>query len=207
MGVMIRLHAGMVCDNSSQGDKQKITHQCTDAEELFAWLSDQLRSLRQQFGLDDSCHQSQSLRPAITRTEPMYAVDTLNFEQDDVLARIAQQAKIRPDQIAVSEVEGDAWTYAQLWLAVQTHASALQHAGIMPNQRVMLILPRRLATVASILAVLYIGASYIPLDPNTPILRVQQILEDEGTDIVILPSDTPLYGQLQSVPTSARIVP
>ena len=207
MGAMIRLHAGMVCDNSSHGNNQQSTHQCTDAEMLFAWLSDQLRSLRQPFGLDGSCHQSQSLRPAIIRTEPMYAVDTLNFEQDDVLARIAQQAKIRPDHIAVSEAGGDAWTYAQLWLAVQTHASALQHAGVMPNQRVMLILPRRLATVASILAVLYVGASYIPLDPNTPILRVQQILEDEGTDIVILPSDTPLYGQLKSVPTSARIVP
>lgn len=69
-------------------------------------------------------------------------------------------------------------SYRELNEEAQALASFLQDSGIKPESIIALCMNRSIHLVTSIIAILKLGAAYLPLDPQYPLDRIQFILED-----------------------------
>ncbi|WP_406841555.1 amino acid adenylation domain-containing protein (plasmid) [Streptomyces sp. AHU1] len=78
-------------------------------------------------------------------------------------------------------------TYRDLIDRAELLARGLMAHGVHPGELVALLLPRGAAQVEAILAVLFAGAAYLPLDPALPEDRKEFILGDSETRWVIVP--------------------
>ncbi|HBL31856.1 MAG TPA: non-ribosomal peptide synthetase, partial [Acidobacteria bacterium] len=98
--------------------------------------------------------------------------------------RFAAQAERTPDAPAI--LDGTRrWTYRELAAQVARRAAHLRARGLGPEDRVAVRLPRSAELVATLLAVLEVGAAYVPLDPAWPAERMALILEDCGAAWVV----------------------
>ncbi|MFD6549091.1 amino acid adenylation domain-containing protein [Streptomyces sp. NPDC058398] len=93
-----------------------------------------------------------------------------------------------PGATAVT-AEGEEWSYARLLDAVEHTAAALRTAGIAPGDRIAVMAERGATLVASLLAVLDVGAAYVPLDPKLPVERLAYMAEDSRARLLISRSD------------------
>ncbi|AGM07927.1 non-ribosomal peptide synthetase [Amycolatopsis keratiniphila] len=90
----------------------------------------------------------------------------------------------RPDAIACSW-DGGQWTYAEL------SAAADRVAGLVRGvSRVALCLRRGPDLAAAALGVLRAGAAYVPLDPDLPRARLDYLLADSGSEVLLHDSTT-----------------
>lgn len=108
----------------------------------------------------------------------------LPAEPESILNALARHAESTPEQIAL-EQDDISLTYAELLAEVQTLAANLVAHGVLPNSRVMLLLPRAPQTVVAILAILWAGGGYVPLDPDGPALRIAAVLADAEPTLVL----------------------
>jgi amino acid adenylation domain-containing protein len=93
-----------------------------------------------------------------------------------------EQAAATPDAVAL--VQGSAlWTYAELRDRAESLARHLD--GLPPETRVALLLDRGPDAVAATLAVLAVGAVYVPLDPGYPEERLAFLLADSEAAVVL----------------------
>ena len=91
----------------------------------------------------------------------------------------------RHPQKAAVVFNQQALTYHQLGQKVLALAGFLQAKGIGPNSIIAICLHRSLDLVTSLLAVMHVGAAYVPLDPDHPKSRIDQILEDVDPEYVL----------------------
>lgn len=77
-----------------------------------------------------------------------------------------------PGRLAVALGE-ESLTYGELAAASAAIAAALRERGVGPGERVGLWTAKRPLAVAAMLAILRIGAAYVPLDPRAPGPRVR----------------------------------
>jgi amino acid adenylation domain-containing protein len=80
-------------------------------------------------------------------------------------------------------------SYERLDAAVTRVAAMLAARGVGHRSVVVLHLPRSIAAVVSILALWRLRAAYSPIDPDTPLARVAQQLEDVRPALVISTED------------------
>ncbi|WP_433347637.1 amino acid adenylation domain-containing protein [Micromonospora sp. CA-111912] len=85
-----------------------------------------------------------------------------------------------PDQMAVRDAGGAVLTYRQLADAVGRAAGGLRAAGVGRGDTVGVCLPRDHRLVVTILAVLSVGAVYVPVDPDLPAAR-QRVIRDRAS--------------------------
>src|SRR5205807_8969163 len=113
---------------------------------------------------------------------------------------IAQQARRRPDAIAVVAGDGSL-RFGELDQRVEALAARLAAAGSGPGKLVALCLERTTDLVVGLLAVLRSGAAYLPLDPAYPGERLRHIL-GHSSAIVLLAhrSALPRAGRLAAPP-------
>ncbi|HEY6253916.1 MAG TPA: amino acid adenylation domain-containing protein, partial [Candidatus Angelobacter sp.] len=94
------------------------------------------------------------------------------------------QVKKTPEATAVV-YEDQSLSYAEL----NAHANRLAHyllsLGVKLDQRVAICMERSLGMVVGMLAILKAGGAYVPLDPAYPSGRLQQILSDAASQIVL----------------------
>ncbi|MEO1637168.1 MAG: amino acid adenylation domain-containing protein, partial [Cyanobacteria bacterium J06631_9] len=69
-------------------------------------------------------------------------------------------------------------TYKELNERANQISHHLRAIGLNANQRIGICLPRSWKMIASLLAVLKLGAAYVPLDPNYPAERLKFIVQD-----------------------------
>ncbi|RKH59280.1 non-ribosomal peptide synthetase, partial [Corallococcus interemptor] len=112
---------------------------------------------------------------------------------------VAEHARRTPDAIAVRMGERsvtyaglDAWAHG---LAVQLHVSR--------GDRVAVLAERSPELVAGLLAVLKVGAAYVPIAPGVPPERLAFMLEDSGASVLL--TQQHLRASLPSL--SARVLP
>jgi amino acid adenylation domain-containing protein len=79
--------------------------------------------------------------------------------------------------------------YSELNKEVEKIATLLVTKGLKQHDFIGINLPRSLETVISILAVLKIGACYIPMDPSYPVDRINFIIKDSGMKAVLSKSN------------------
>lgn len=101
-----------------------------------------------------------------------------------VLDALRRHAANTPGQLALAQ-DGVALTYAEMLARVQKLAARLLEQGVQPDSRVVLMLPRAPDTVVALLAILWAGAGYVPLDPDGPPLRIAAVLEDAQPLLVL----------------------
>ncbi|WP_410656965.1 amino acid adenylation domain-containing protein [Amycolatopsis sp. lyj-112] len=83
-------------------------------------------------------------------------------------------------------------THAELNARANRLARRLAGAGIGPEDKVALILPRTTDFVVAIFGVLKAGAAYIPIDPNLPQDRIDAMIEDAAPAMVLTRIDEEL---------------
>ncbi|MDP3718283.1 MAG: amino acid adenylation domain-containing protein [Acidobacteriota bacterium] len=110
------------------------------------------------------------------------------------------QAATRPDAVAVSERRpgGERLSYRQLNERANQLAHFLRRSGIGPEQRVGVHLRRSADLLVALLGTMKAGAAYVPIDPEYPAARRQQI-QDDAQIAMLLTQQELLAGS----PTSA----
>ncbi|MGW0533983.1 MupA/Atu3671 family FMN-dependent luciferase-like monooxygenase [Streptomyces sp. NPDC003032] len=98
--------------------------------------------------------------------------------------RIAEQARRTPDATAVVH-GGVRLSYAELDSRSDRLARSLVARGAGPEQLVAVAMRRTEDLPVALLAVLKTGAGYVPVDPDYPERRRQQMLGDSGAAIVL----------------------
>ncbi len=139
--------------------------------------------------------------PALTLRRPV-GTD----EEEQTLDRpFAAQAARSPEHPAL--IVGDrVLTYRQLAHKVGSLARRLRGAGVQPDDRVALLLPRTEPMLVAILGTLQAGAGYVPLDGDVPPERLAHLLADAQPRLVVttaawqsrLPADGPLVLSVES---------
>jgi amino acid adenylation domain-containing protein len=103
---------------------------------------------------------------------------------EDVAALFVEQARRRPDAVAVSAEEGEL-TYAELDRRSSRLARRLAAAGVGPEVRVALLAQRSPAMIVGLLGILKAGGAYVPLDPSYPAERLAWMLADSGSSVLL----------------------
>ncbi|GAA0510052.1 hypothetical protein GCM10010390_10970 [Streptomyces mordarskii] len=99
-------------------------------------------------------------------------------------ALFTAQAEHRPGAVAV--ISGaDRITYAELDQRSNQLAHLLESRGIGPETLVGLCVDRGAEMIVAILAILKLGAAYVPIDPNHPRDRIQFVLADAGVTVAV----------------------
>jgi amino acid adenylation domain-containing protein len=95
-----------------------------------------------------------------------------------------QQVKNNPNAIALC-TEDEEWTYRVLDDRSNVIAHCLRRANVAPEELVGVCLDRTPMFVAALLGILKAGAVYVPLDPLYPIERLQYLLRDTKSRIIV----------------------
>ncbi|CRZ14439.1 non-ribosomal peptide synthetase PstA [Mycolicibacterium neworleansense] len=103
-------------------------------------------------------------------------------------ALFLEQVVRHPDAVAVS-FGVSAMSYRGLDAASNRLAHLLIERGVGPGQRVALLFARSVEAVVAILGVLKTGAAYVPIDPSVPDARLDFVLADSGSAVVVTTAD------------------
>lgn len=115
--------------------------------------------------------------------------------QASLYALVARQAELTPNATALHEQSGDmSWTYSELIAMVKSLAAKLRPV-VQRNQQqvelpitplVCILMERNHLHIVAILAVLSIGAAYVPIDPSFPEDRQQYIMQHSRCSVVVI---------------------
>lgn len=147
----------------------------------YAWVAQQVA--------DDPNTQIRDIR--LASDEVAQAVDTLvnkahHIDFPDITLIDAFDCIVaeHADRPAVTHHE-HTLTYAELDRRARRIAGLLEARGVARGDHVALLLRRSPDQIAAILAVLRMGAVYVPLDPRAPLPRLRLILEDATPGIIL----------------------
>ncbi|MFI9585747.1 amino acid adenylation domain-containing protein [Streptomyces sp. NPDC052236] len=120
-------------------------------------------------------------------------------DESSLPALFAQRLAERPDAVAVVErVERSrSVTYAQLDARSNRIARLLAAHGVGAESVVGVAVPRSVDMVATVLAVLKLGAAFLPLDLVHPADRLAYMIEDSGAALVV--GTEPVAGKIPDV--------
>jgi len=131
----------------------------------------------------DEAHQQKSFKPLIQS--------------------IFEQAEKQADATAIIHGE-EQLSYAQLICYSAAISQVIQQALkqnqiALSQQKIAFCLPKSIESIASILAILQSGHSYIPIDSNYPSDRIQHILQDANASLIISVSDIQALNDIQAL--------
>ncbi len=105
-----------------------------------------------------------------------------------------ERVKKIPDQTAVV-LDGKKMTYRELNEKANQIANHLRSKGVIRDQIIALLLTSSFEMVSGIFGVLKAGGAYLPIDPDYPEERIQYILKDSSSEILL--TETSLKDQIQ----------
>lgn len=97
---------------------------------------------------------------------------------------IEQQAEQFPEQLAIEDEYGTC-TYRQLNEQANQLAYRLQQAGVQPEQKIGIILPRSSELIVAMLAIWKAGVAYVAIPSDIPEERKKDIIQSAGIKLVI----------------------
>ncbi|MDT0482747.1 condensation domain-containing protein [Streptomyces doebereineriae] len=107
-----------------------------------------------------------------------------------VPALVEEQARLRPDAVAVRHRDGDL-TFRDLDERANRLSWWLRDLGVTPGQPVAVCMPPSGHLVVSLLAVLKAGGTAVPLNPRHPVSDINEVLLDCSTGLVLLDGEGP----------------
>ncbi|WP_253194243.1 non-ribosomal peptide synthetase [Gordonia sp. i37] len=118
----------------------------------------------------------------------------------DPIRALIPHTRSTPHAIAVTDARGDL-TYSQLAARARTLAITLLRSGVRDGDRVALQMNRSSDTIIAMVAALMAGAAYVPIDPDHPQSRIDELL-DAATPVAIIGDD--LHVEARGPSTSAE---
>jgi amino acid adenylation domain-containing protein len=115
-----------------------------------------------------------------------------------------RRAAQTPDAPAVLATDRQI-SYHTLRAEARALAGRLQARGVRPGELVAVLADRGWRQVVSVLAVLYAGAAYLPIDPAWPADRIGQLLERAEARFALVAPDQPLPVNVEPVVVAAGI--
>ena len=104
---------------------------------------------------------------------------------ETISLRVDSFVKQQPNAIAVKDLTGASMTYLQTFEKANAIAIALQKAGATAGSHVACYYEPTSDVICSLLAILRIGAVYIPLDVRNPSERVNAVIAESRADIIL----------------------
>jgi amino acid adenylation domain-containing protein len=95
-----------------------------------------------------------------------------------------EQSARTPQATALVSAEREL-TYAQLHDSVDRLAGQLRSMGVASEAPVGVFMDRSLEMIIAILAILKAGGAYLPLDPAYPSERIELMVDDSGTSLIL----------------------
>lgn len=102
--------------------------------------------------------------------------------------RFEYQARNHPEGVAV-RFEGEHLTYGELNQKANQLAHYLRNIGVLPGTLVGLFVQKSLEVATGILGILKNSCAYVPLDPSYPKERLQQMMEDTESPVIVTQSN------------------
>ena len=107
------------------------------------------------------------------------------YPQDQCIHQLIEaQVERTPNSIAVA-TDGASLTYRELNRQADTLARHLQSLGVGPDVPVAICARRSLELIIGLLGILKAGGAYVPLDPAYPTERLEVMLQDSQTPIIL----------------------
>jgi amino acid adenylation domain-containing protein len=172
---------------------QGLTLDCDYNSDLFdestiaRWIS-HYQTLLQEFVAD--ANRSVMCVPLLTPAERKHLLDEWNATQADYPAGIKvhqlfeEQVARTPDSVALV-CNDQTLTYEELDERANQLAHYLQAFGAGPDKKVGLFVERSVEMIVGLLGILKSGACYVPLDPSHPKSRIDYILGEANSPIVV----------------------
>lgn len=104
-----------------------------------------------------------------------------------IVSCFSAEVSSNPDSPAV-EFGDQCWTYRQLAARAASITETLLEQGVLRGDPVGVIASRHPDTIAALIGILQAGASYVPLDSGFPAKRLEQMILQSGTKIVLVHS-------------------
>ncbi len=112
----------------------------------------------------------------------------MNISKEKTIYQLfEEQSEKTPDAIAIV-FEDKQITYQELNEKSNQLARLLREKGVRPEEIIGIMVTRSLEMAIGILAILKAGGAYLPLDPHYPEERINYILKDTATDIILTQS-------------------
>nr|WCR32674.1 calpinactam synthetase [Mortierella alpina] len=106
------------------------------------------------------------------------------------------QAELSPEVVAIIHGQST-MTYRELNSRANGIARQLVATGVKPGDLVLLLLNRSINLVAAEIAILKVGAAYVPIDIKAPLDRQAYIASDSGAKLLISDENTVVPAQIQ----------
>lgn len=119
--------------------------------------------------------------------------------------RIDQVAQEKQDKVALMDGTGKVLTYSDMMSRIEAIGEALQNAGVGAGSRVLVFQQPAADWTCSMLAVMRIGAIYVPLDLRNPIARLAAVAKDCEPSAILVDGTT-LGDAPQLKAVDARII-
>ena len=117
--------------------------------------------------------------------------------------RVAEWASRSPDRVALL-FAGATTSFVALQFGCDGLAAGLAARGVRPGDRVGLLLRRSPDLVAALLAVLRVGATYVPLDPKLPASRLTGMVIDAEVSLIVTDADA-VPNWVEAMPTPPKV--
>jgi len=118
---------------------------------------------------------------------PPQQADPIVPRPGTVLDLIASRARAEPNAPALIG-EHETFSYAELVQAARRMADRLRARGVQPHQVVCIYLARDASMMVAVLAVHWVGAAYLNLDPKVPGERLDYMVRNAGCRFLICDS-------------------
>ncbi|KAI4671892.1 putative Hybrid PKS-NRPS biosynthetic cluster [Alternaria triticimaculans] len=178
----------------------------SDASQLLDMYFALLKDLSRSCGMalqDVSLFSSQDVSTAIELGKgPVMASkwpETLAHRIDEMIAK-------HPDETSVKDSNGMSWTYQQLDQHVGRISSALLKAGTNPGSVVAIFQEPSPHFVFSLLAILRVGAVYVPLDCNIPPARLRVMMEESKCSALLVNTTTAPQSESMELSPSVAVL-
>lgn len=113
-------------------------------------------------------------------------------QHETVVSLFTGQATASPDALALVTAD-QRLTYRELDADSTRLARLLADHGVRTGDLVAVALPRTASVVSALLAVLKLGAAYLPLDPDFPAARVEFMLADAAPVLLVCTADLAVH--------------
>jgi amino acid adenylation domain-containing protein/thioester reductase-like protein len=121
----------------------------------------------------------------------------LEYPKDQTIQQLfEEQAEKTPEGIALI-VDKHRLTYKTLNERANQLANVLRRKGIKPHSIVGIMVHRSLELMIGILGIIKAGGAYLPLDPDYPVARIEELLRDSRTQLVL--TSQALYDEKEEI--------
>lgn len=105
----------------------------------------------------------------------------------NLINKIFESAERSPGNIAIS-TRTEEWTYQDMLKCVKKKAEILENSLMGERSLIGIVTDETPECLMNIIAILYIGCGYVPIDRELPLDRMKYIIRDTGLQTMIVPS-------------------